>query len=89
VSLKQKIKQYLQKRQRELLKEEDNVAIRIGKYDMASEVLAVLDGENLTIAEEEDVKVSLKEIKKARLKKFKNVDSFLEELKEKDGDAIK
>jgi len=37
--LKQKLKEYLQKRRIELLREQSNVAINIGKYDMALEVL--------------------------------------------------
>jgi hypothetical protein len=40
--------------------------------------------EALTIAEKDDVKASLKEIKEGRSKKFKNVNDFLKELKEKE-----
>jgi len=40
--------------------------------------------ESLTIAEKDDVKASLKEIKEGRSKKFKNVNDFLKELKEKE-----
>lgn len=38
-NLKGKLRKYLQERQKELLKEEGNVVINIGKYDMAHEVL--------------------------------------------------
>jgi len=40
--------------------------------------------ESLTIAEKDDVKASLKEIKEGRSKKFKNVNDFLKELKVKE-----
>jgi hypothetical protein len=38
-----KLRDWLHERQKQLLKEDGNVAIRIGKYDMTVEVLAVLD----------------------------------------------
>jgi len=56
----------------------------IWEIDKKFEELLKEEKESLTIAEKDDVKAGLKEIKEGRSKKFKNVNDLLKELKEKE-----